>query len=58
MLEEGTLVKDQFTGQVGIITQVDPDGLGDREVVMVMWNGNNRSQVGSIRYLTEVSDDR
>ena len=53
MIKVGTLVKGG--GFTGIVTCVDPEEIGDKEEVEVMWLDGDRTNA-SVRYLEVIND--
>ena len=53
LIKAGTLVKGG--GFTGIVTCVDPEEIGDKEEVEVMWLDGDRTNA-SVRYLEVIND--
>ena len=43
---------------VGIVTQIDPEGIGDRQEVLVMWNDGGGLMNHSMGFLEVVNESR
>ena len=43
---------------VGIVTHIDPEGIGDREEVLVMWNDGGGLMNHSMGFLEVVNESR
>ena len=55
LIEVGSLVK--YTPYTGIVTRVDPEEIGDKEIVEVTWLNGTRVNC-SVRYLEVINESR
>tara|TARA_R110000744_G_scaffold14540_1_gene41342 strand:- start:1 stop:183 length:183 start_codon:yes stop_codon:yes gene_type:complete len=55
LIKVGSLVK--YTPYTGIVTRVDPEEIGDKEIVEVTWLDGTRVNA-SVRYLEVINESR